>query len=249
MVERKSTSILVGKVSVIILISIILLDPLESFALGPPPPIRVEIQYDLDTATDFEEIKYQGPNWNDITEFVLKRGTIGTINLTVSSSETNKIVVADLSYGGNLHFNDGWFYSNFLPDGITYSFEPSLFTIPPRSNVSVIMHISAAPRTPIGSYNLVISLQPDYVPTEYPYNPHNYRTILTIIESTPPFTKSTVISPTTYVTETITYTSTSTTTITTITDQVAESSAYAWAISATAAATILSVILLRRNRK
>ncbi len=222
------------------------------YAIGPPPPILVESHFDLDTAKCFENVSMldppaSQPPWGGATVFVLRRGTTGTINVTVSSSETNKTVVADLRYGNYPHFNEGRFYGNFIPDGVTYSIEPSNITVAPRSNVSVIMWISAAPRTPIGSYNLVLSLQPDYVPPVCHDYPHDYRTILTIIESTPPYTTSTVMSPTTYVTETTTYTSTATTIVTTLTDLVAESSAYAWAIGTTAVATILDVILLRRN--
>lgn len=249
LVEQKSISILVGNIFVAILIFSTLSAPLESFAFGPPPPIRVDVHFDFDTAEGFEKIEYNGPDWDDITVFVLRQGTIGTINITLSSSETNKTVVADLRYGGYPHFNDGWWYNDFLPDGVTYSFEPSNITITPRSNVNVIMRISSAPRTPQGSYNLVLQLQPAFVPPFYNDDPHSYRTILTIIESTSPYTTDTVMSPTTYVTETITYTSTATTTVTTLTDLVAESSVYAWAIGTTVTATVLAIFLLKRSRR
>ncbi len=147
---------MVGNIFVAFLIFSTISAPLESFALGgPPPPIRVDIHFDLNNAKDFEKIEYNGPDWDDITVFVLKQGATGTINITVSSSEPDKMVIANLSYGGYPHFNDGWWYNDFLPDGVTYSFEPSNVTLAPKTNLSVIMRISASPRTPMGSYNLV----------------------------------------------------------------------------------------------
>jgi len=224
--------------------------PLESFALGgPPPPIGIDIHFDLETVKAFEKIEYNGPDWDDTTVFVLKQGATGTINITVSSSEPDKMVIANLSYGGYPHFNDGWWYNDFLPDGVTYSFEPPNITLTPKTNANVTMSISASPRTPLGSYNLVLQLQPAFVPPFYDDYPHNYRTILTIIESVPPFNISTLISPKTYVTETITYTNTATTTATTLTDSAAEYSVYAWAIISTAVTTVLAVIFLRRSRR
>jgi hypothetical protein len=215
---------------------------------GPPPPILVERHFNFDTARGFEKVGYLDPDWGHTPVFVLRRGATGTINITVTSSESNKTVVADFVFGGYPPFNHGWVVENYIPDGVTYSFEPSNITVAPKSNGSVIMRMSAAPGTAIRGYNLSLGFLPDYSPTENRSEGWGAAIILQIIESTPPHTTSTVKIPTSYSTQTSTYTRTVTATVTTSTDLVDESSAYIWAIGTTAVAAVFAITLLRRRR-
>jgi len=221
---------------------------------GPPPPADVTLHLDLDTAKGFERVRMvNNPSFGDLSEFVLRQGATGTLNITLTSFETNRTVTAALVYGGIPPFNDGW-YSNakIMPDGITYSIKPANITLVPNSTTTAVLWISAAPATPVRGYNLTVTLYLEYpIDGHYNYSDYNgYETLLTVVGGVSPINNTTStekVTTTSYVTETATLTRTATTT--TLIEGVAESAVYAWAISATTITAILAVVLLRRRRQ
>lgn len=225
---------------------------------GTPPSIRVDLKMDSDNAKGFESVG--GTIGTPL--FVLKRGNTGSINITLSSSE-NETVHGALRYGGDASTNYRYWSSptpQNIPDGITYSFEPSVnFTLAPYSSVTKTLRISASKDTAIRNYNLTLDLILEKV------NPllesgvqeegSGHSTSLTIIDSTssiPSTTNSTSIAKITapYITQTTTLTSTTTTTIATrLTEGATASLVYAWAIGATIVAAALAAVLLRSKRR
>lgn len=193
--------------------------------------------------------------------FVLKRGNTGTINITLSSRE-NETVHVTLRYGGEASINYRyWGSPKNIPDGITYSFEPSVnFTLAPYSSVTETLRISASKDTAIRNYNLTLNLILEKV------NPilekgvqeedHGHSTSLTIIDSTsssiPSSTNTTtniakITAP--YITTTTTLTSTTTATAIRLTEGAAEPLVYTWAVAATIIAAALTVVLLLRSKR
>ncbi|MCL4435607.1 MAG: hypothetical protein M1503_01125 [Thaumarchaeota archaeon] len=210
------------------------LNSADAITGGAYPSIRVDLKTDRDNAKGFESI---GGTF-DTPVFVLKRGNTGTINITLSSRENETVHVA-LKYGGDASINYRyWGSPKNIPDGITYSFEPSVnFTLAPYSSVTKTLRISASKDTAIRNYNLTLDLILEKVnpilETGVQEEDHGHSTSLTIIDITP----------------TTTLTSTTTTTIATrLTEGAVEPLVYAWAIGATAIAAILAVVVLRRSR-
>ena len=240
MVERK---ILVLAIAFVLVTQILVSSELNSaYAFYPPEPIDVNFHWDHDTTNGFEKVVP-----DPTPEFFLRRGTTGTINITISSTD-NVIIPVTLLYGGEArnNYNGSWGNPKNFPDGITYSIEPSNnITLTPNSTVTKTLRISAEPDTEIRSYKLSL----------YKIVTKGNRTvgiggstILTIIEGTSSsLTNTSSITRITaqYVTHTTTLTTT--TTETTIIEGFAEISVYAWAIGATSITSILAVVLLRRR--
>ncbi|MBI2938404.1 MAG: hypothetical protein HYY22_09370 [Thaumarchaeota archaeon] len=200
-----------------------------------------------------------GSPFTGTPELVLKRGTVGSFNLTLASNE-NKTVLATLGFGGIPPYNYGWGQAVSLPSGITYTIEPrNNITIAPRSYVTATIRIAATNDTAIRSYNLTFSVFLQRSDTKY--EDRGYSSVLKVID-TPPATSNTNVTSS-YSTMTITFTSTATTTLTvtdrvttapsmtttteTITTRETDFLAYAWAIGATVVAAILAVVSLRRR--
>lgn len=247
MVERKILVLAVLVVLVGQVLSIGLIVPESAFAFGPPPPILAESHFDLDTAKNFENVGYIDSDEATILEFVLERGTTGTINITISSKE-NMTVLFTLNYGGvaRKNYSARWPPNN-IPDGIAYSIEPSSnITLAANSTVTETLRISATPDTAIRSYKLTFISTRTKGSTTLS---NEHLTILTIVDgisSSSTNTSNITRITASYVTQTTTLTST--TTKTTIIERTIELSVYAWAIGATIIASTFVVLLGRRNR-
>lgn len=74
------------------------------YSLSPSPTIDVVLHWDLDTARGFEEIRW----FDGSPELVLRRGAIGTPNITFTSFEKNETIPITLwRYGGIPPYNKG----------------------------------------------------------------------------------------------------------------------------------------------
>ena len=220
-----------------------------AYAFYPMPSPEVYLDLDRSSGKGFESI---GGTF-DTPVFVLKRGNTGTVSITLSSKE-NETVHVTLSYEGDARLNYRvWSQVGNIPDGITYSIEPSgNITLAPNSSVTETIQISAAPDTAIRSYNLSLYL----VLKEEGDRTIGigYSTTLTIVDggsssssSLTNTTTSNAKSTTTYVTHSTTFTSTTTTTETILNELTADSSTYAWAVGATVVAAVLAIVALRRR--
>ncbi len=241
------------------LIQILVVGVIQSaYAFYPMPTIEVSFNIDRSSAKGFEDVRPLSPQDIGTPEFVLKRGNTGTINMTLSSKE-NETVHVTLSYEGSARDNyRGWREEENIPDGITYSIEPSSnITLAPNSTVTETLRISASKDTAIRNYNL--SLYLILVKGDRDEG-HGYSTSLTIVDNTSSSSISSSTTNTTttsiakitapYITQTTTLTSTTTTTIATkLTEGTAASLVYAWAIAATIIAAALAAVILLRSRR
>lgn len=132
----------------------------SAYALGAPPPIRVAINIDTNTAQGFEKIDHGAYNF---LEFVLARGRTGVVNVTFTSledryGENETFDMPSMWYGGVAGSNfSNWASNKDIPEGITASIEPQNITLAPGSRATVTMRITAAPDTAIRSYNLSVT--------------------------------------------------------------------------------------------
>ncbi|OHE56234.1 MAG: hypothetical protein A3K61_03090 [Thaumarchaeota archaeon RBG_16_49_8] len=159
----------------------------SAYALVPPTHSDVVFHWDLDTAKGFERVMMDpGVRFSDSPVFVLRQGTTGSLNITLTSFEKQiTVLVGSWKYGGIPPWNSGWsagggpYYRTL--DGITYKFNPSNLTLTPGSHATVTMQITAAPDTEVRSYNLSVSLELTGINIEQV----GYSTILTIVEGNP----------------------------------------------------------------
>jgi hypothetical protein len=215
----------------------------SAYAFFPPRGAEVVFHFDYDSASGFEKVVQGGT-----PEFVLARGSTGTLTLTLTSREQVP-VYATLRYGGEVETNfRHWSLMKHVPDGISYRIVPDSLTLEPDSASTVTARISAAPGTAVRSYDLGfwITLISEDRTVDVG---RGHSTVLTIVEGASPINTTTTASSTAlYVTETATLTTTATTTSTAIIEKGADPSVYAWAVGATATAAALAVAVSLRRR-
>ncbi len=237
----------------IALIQILVAGVIQSaYSFYPMPPIEVSLNIDRSSAKGFEDVRPLSPQNIDTPEFVLKRGNTGTINMTLSSKD-NETVHVTLSYEGSARDNyRSWSEEENIPDGITYSIEPSSnITLAPNSSVVETLRISASKDTAIRNYNLTLYL---ILVKGDRDEGHGYSTSLTIIDNASSSTTNTTTSiakiTAPYIIQTTTLTSTTTTTVATrLTEGATASLVYAWAVGTTTIAVALAAVILLRSRR
>ncbi len=123
----------------------------SAYAFGPiSSPLLVNMHYDLDSAKGFEKVG----GTVGTPEFVLRRGTMGTFNITLTSSEDAPVLVT-LRLGGNAPRYAVWGgEGKSLPYGIIYNIEPDRLTLAPNSSATVTIRIAATSDTEMRSYSL-----------------------------------------------------------------------------------------------
>lgn len=208
-----------------------------SYALNPIPGPRIFFSFSLGTAEGFETVD-TFDNFGETPEFVLKRGSVGTVNVTFMSEDDQTVLISLWDYGGLPPYNHGW-SGGKIPEGIIFNIEPSNITLLPNSRVTATLTIGASQDTEIRSYNLTLHHNWE---SETRSGRRGGSTVLTIIED------SILVTTTSTVTSYKTTSITSTVTETFI-EKVAEPTLYVWAVGATVIAIILPVILILRKRR
>jgi hypothetical protein len=114
----------------------------------------VDSHFDLDTAEGFEDVIGNGT-----PEFVLRRGTMGTFNITLTSNENETVVSTYRLIGRAPDFNV-WspHPQEDFPDGAIYTIEPSRLVIPPNSSATATVSIAATIDTKMKSYRLLLDI-------------------------------------------------------------------------------------------
>lgn len=211
----------------------------SAYALGAEPPKQADFDFDFSATTGFEAVVRGGD-----PEFVLRRGTTGIFNITLTNVYYNDEMGASI-HTLRLHSPAG---EDIAPDGITYSITPSEIILDSKSTKTATVRITAAPSTELGTYRLDINR---HFRSSYEGSGASSYSWTLIIDEGPPLT--TTVTATTISSVTLTSLTTTTATLTetitnTSTKQVAEPLIYTWAIGATVAAAILAVVALRRSK-
>lgn len=140
---------------------------------------------DLDTAEGFAEVDRRGPR------LVLRQGEVGKVNITLKRQYTEDRLSISLRFYGTAPEFDEWTTTvgvpmddsgpkQALPEGVTYSFDPSLVALTTDEVYLSTLTIAARPDAQIGSFKLTVEAHLRYPTYEHTTGLMGYSLILEI---------------------------------------------------------------------